>query len=671
MSRAARAAWLRDEIARHNHRYYVLDDPEVSDAEYDQLLRELQAIEAEEPQLCTPDSPTQRVGSTPSAAFETVRHPAPMLSLDNALSDDELLAFDTRVRERLGVAGPVTYNAEPKLDGLAVSVIFRDGLLWRAATRGDGEQGEDITANMRTLRSLPLRLLDGAPALLEARGEVYMPVAGFNALNAEQQRLGLKPFVNPRNAAAGSLRQLDPRITARRPLEICFYALGVMEGGPLFTQHSQALAALRDWGLRTSPEARQVQGVEGCRAYFNDLQQRRAHLGYQIDGVVYKVDDLVDQQRLGFVSRAPRWAVAHKFAAEEARTVLRAVDFQVGRTGALTPVARLDPVLVGGATVSNATLHNMDEITRKDVQVGDTVVVRRAGDVIPEVVRVVTSLRPAGAQPVVLPATCPVCQSLVERVEGEAVARCTGALRCRAQRHEALRHYAGRRALDIDGLGDAIIGQLIDADLVQSPADLYSLSRATLAAFPRMGDKSAANLVEAIAASRETTLPRLLYGLGIHDVGEATAAALARQFGNLDALAMATAEQIEQTPDVGPVIARHVAAFFADPLNVQILQRLREAGVRWPEGEPAAGRMLPLTGQTFVLTGTLPTLSRDEAKALLEAAGAKVAGSVSKRTHCVVAGAEAGSKLDKARELGVRVIDEQGLRDLLAALPDD
>ena len=669
MSRVARAAWLREEIARHNHRYYVLDDPEVSDAEYDQLLRELQAIEAEEPQVCTPDSPTQRVGSTPSAAFETVRHPAPMLSLDNALSDEELLAFDVRVRERLGVTGSVTYSAEPKLDGLAVSVIFRDGLLWRAATRGDGEQGEDITANMRTLRSLPLRLVGGAPALLEARGEVYMPVAGFNALNAEQQRLGLKPFVNPRNAAAGSLRQLDSRITARRPLEICFYALGVMEGGPLFTRHSQALAALRDWGLRTSPEARRVQGVQGCRAYFNDLQQRRAQLGYQIDGVVYKVDDLADQQRLGFVSRAPRWAVAHKFAAEEARTVLRAVDFQVGRTGALTPVARLDPVLVGGATVSNATLHNMDEIARKDVQVGDTVVVRRAGDVIPEVVRVVPALRPADARPVLLPAVCPVCQSPVERVEGEAVARCTGALRCRAQRHEALRHYAGRRALDIDGLGDALIGQLIDAELVQSPADLYGLSRASLAALPRMGDKSAANLVAAIAASRETTLPRLLYGLGIHDVGEATAAALARQFGTLDALAKATVEQIEQTPDVGPVIARHVAAFFADPLNLQILQRLREAGVRWPEGEPSAGRMLPLTGQTFVLTGTLPTLSRDDAKALLEAAGAKVAGSVSKRTHCVVAGAEAGSKLDKARELGVRVMDEQGLRDLLAALP--
>lgn len=671
MSRAARAAWLRDEIARHNHRYYVLDDPEVSDAEYDQLLRELQAIEAQDPQLCVPDSPTQRVGNAPSAAFDTVRHPAPMLSLDNALSDEELLAFDARVRERLGTLGPVTYSAEPKLDGLAVSVIFRDGLLWRAATRGDGEQGEDITANMRTLRSLPLRLLDGAPPLLEARGEVYMPVAGFHALNAEQQRLGLKPFVNPRNAAAGSLRQLDPRITARRPLEICFYALGVMEGGPLFTWHSQALAALRQWGLRTSPEARRVPGVEGCRQYFTDLQQRRAQLGYQIDGVVYKVDDLADQQRLGFVSRAPRWAVAHKFAAEEARTVLRAVDFQVGRTGALTPVARLDPVLVGGATVSNATLHNMDEITRKDVQVGDTVVVRRAGDVIPEVVRVVATLRPVDAQPVVLPAACPVCQSPVERVEGEAVARCTGALRCRAQRHEALRHYAGRRALDIDGLGDAIIGQLIDADLVQSPADVYGLSRATLASLPRMGDKSAANLVAAIAASRETTLPRLLYGLGINDVGEATAAALARQFGSLNALASATVEQIEQTPDVGPVIARHVAAFFADPLNLQILQRLREAGVRWPEGEPAAGRMLPLTGQTFVLTGTLPTLSRDEAKALLEAAGAKVAGSVSKRTHCVVAGAEAGSKLDKARELGVRVIDEQGLRDLLAALPAD
>lgn len=668
MSQAARAAWLRDELARHNHRYYVLDDPEVSDAEYDQLLRELQQLEIAEPALCTADSPTQRVGSAPSTAFDSVRHPAPMLSLDNALSDEELQAFDTRLRERLGTAGTVRFSAEPKLDGLAVSVIYRDGVLWRAATRGDGEQGEDITANMRTLRCLPLRLLGDAPALLEARGEVYMPVAGFESLNAEQSRQGLKLFVNPRNAAAGSLRQLDPRITARRPLEICFYALGALEGGPLLTTHAAALAALRNWGLRTSPEARLVQGVEGCRAYFADLQQRRATLPYQIDGVVYKVDEFADQERLGFVSRAPRWAIAHKFPAEEARTVLRAVDFQVGRTGALTPVARLDPVLVGGATVSNATLHNMDEIARKDICIGDTVVVRRAGDVIPEVVRSVPALRPVDAAVIVLPLQCPVCQSVVERIEGEAVARCTGALRCRAQRHEALRHYASRRALDIDGLGDVIIGQLIDADLVQSPADLYSLPRAALAALPRMGDKSAGNLVDAIAASRSTTLARFLFGLGIADVGEATAAALARQFGNLQALSGATAEQIELTPDVGPVVSRHVTAFFADPLNLQIIARLREAGVQWVEGEPTAGAVLPLTGQTFVLTGTLPTLSRDEAKARLEAAGAKVAGSVSKRTQYVVAGEEAGSKLDKARELGVQVIDERGLLELLAAV---
>jgi DNA ligase (NAD+) len=665
MSQAARAAWLREELARHNHRYYVLDDPEVSDGEFDQLLRELQQLEADDPSLCTPDSPTQRVGSAPSAAFDSVRHPAPMLSLDNALSDEELQAFDARVRERLG-SSSVAYSAEPKLDGLAVSVIFRDGVLWRAATRGDGEQGEDITANMRTLRCLPLRLMGQAPALLEARGEVYMPVAGFHAINAEQIRQGLKPFVNPRNAAAGSLRQLDPRITAKRPLEICFYALGAIEGGPTLSTHTEALAALRGWGLRTSPEARLVQGIDGCRGYFADLQQRRPTLAYQIDGVVCKVDAFADQERLGFVSRAPRWAIAHKFPAEEARTILRAVDFQVGRTGALTPVARLDPVLVGGATVSNATLHNMDEIARKDICIGDTVVVRRAGDVIPEVVRSVPSLRPEGAAGIMLPTQCPVCHSAVERVEGEAVARCTGALRCRAQRHEALRHYASRRALDIDGLGDVIIGQLIDAELVQSPADLYSLPRATVAALPRMGDKSAANLLEAIAASRNTTLGRFLFGLGIADVGEATAAALARQFGNLEALAHATAEQIELTPDVGPVISRHVVAFFADPLNLQIIARLREAGVQWAEGEPTAGAVLPLTGQTFVLTGTLPTLSREEAKARLEAAGAKVAGSVSKRTHCVVAGAEAGSKLDKARELGIEVIDEQGLLDLLA-----
>ena len=660
-----RAEALREQIAHHNHRYYVLDDPEIDDFAYDALLRELQALEATHPELLTPDSPTQRVGAAPLAEFGTVRHPQPMLSLENAFSDEDVAAFDRRVRERLGTGDDIEYVAEPKLDGLAISVIYRHGLLERAATRGDGEQGEDVTANIRTLRSVPLRLMGDAPAFLEARGEVFMPVAGFERLNADQVARGLKPFVNPRNAAAGSLRQLDPRVTATRPLELYFYALGAVEGGTVLASHDAALKALRDWGLRTSPEARRVRGSAGCLAYYADLQSRRAALAYQIDGVVYKVDDLASQEKLGFVSRAPRWAIAHKFPAEEARTRLRSVDFQVGRTGALTPVARLEPVMVGGATVGNATLHNLDEIARKDIRIGDTVIVRRAGDVIPEVVRVDFERRPDDTLPIILPASCPVCGSRVDRVEGQAVARCTGALRCQAQRHEALRHFAARRAMDIDGLGDAVIAQLIERDLVQSPADLYLLDWEQLAQLERLGEKSARNLVAAIDASRSTTLPRFLFALGIPDVGESTAAALARQFGNLDALLSADATRLEQTPDVGPVIAANVAGFFADADNLRIVAALRARGVQWQEGEPVAAVALPLSGQTWVLTGTLPTLSRDEAKDLLEARGAKVAGSVSKKTNCVLAGEEAGSKLAKAIELGVPVIDEATFRQQL------
>ena len=666
---AERVRWLREQLAHHSHLYYVLDAPQISDFEFDELLRELQRLEVEHPQLLTPDSPTQRVGAAPSAAFAAVRHPAPMLSLDNALVSADVDDFDRRVRERLGSADEVRYVAEPKMDGLAVSVIYRDGLLLRAATRGDGEQGEDITANVRTMRCVPLRLLGAAPALLEVRGEVYMPIAGFHRLNDEQLRAGLKTFVNPRNAAAGSLRQLDPRITASRPLEVCFYALGALEGWSMPSTHSAALAALQAWGLRVSPLARQVLGLKGCLDYFAQLQQQRPHLPYQIDGVVYKVDEFALQERLGFVARAPRWAIAHKFPAEEARTRLLAVDFQVGRTGALTPVARLEPVLVGGATVSNATLHNMDEIARKDIRVGDAVIVRRAGDVIPEVVRALPESRPAEAVAIVMPRSCPVCGSPVERSEGQAVARCTGALRCRAQRHEALRHYASRRALNIEGLGNGIIAQLIDADMLNNPADLYGLQAAALAGLPRMGEKSAAKLCVAIAHSKSTTLPRFLYALGIPDVGEATAAGLARQFGSLEVLGAATQAQIEQTPDVGPVVAAHVRRFFDDPQNRQIIDRLLQAGVHWPEAVASEGATLPLLGQTYVLTGTLPSMTRDEAKELLEAAGAKVSGSVSKRTHAVIAGEEAGSKLAKAQELGITVLDEAGLRQLLGLPP--
>jgi DNA ligase (NAD+) len=660
---ARRIRKLRETLEGHNYRYYVLDDPEVSDAEFDCLLRELQALEARHPELVTPESPTQRVGAAPATAFQAVAHLQPLLSLDNAFTDDEVEAFDRRVRERLGTEDAVRYMAEPKLDGLAVNVTYRDGRLERAATRGDGERGEDITANLRTLRSVPLQLRGKPPALVEVRGEVFMPLAGFEKLNAELQAQGTKTFVNPRNAAAGALRQLDPRVTATRPLTMLFYGVGALEGAVAPASQSTLFARLREWGLPVSPLAAAVEGAAGCLAYYADMQRRRASLPFQIDGVVYKVDARAAQEQLGFASRAPRWAIAHKFPAEEARTVLRGVDFQVGRTGALTPVARLAPVLVGGATVSNATLHNMDEIARKDIRIGDTVIVRRAGDVIPEVVRVDTD-RPRGNGVVALPPNCPVCGSPVERAPGEAVARCTGALRCKAQRHEALRHFAHRRAINIDGLGDAIIEQLIERELVTSPADLYRLAEVDLQPLERMGEKSAAKLVGAIRDSRATTLPRFLFALGIPEVGEATAAALAREFGTLEALQDASIDRLLLTPDVGPIVARHIHDFMAAPENRAVLKQLVAAGIHWPP-MPTGGHK-PLAGQTFVLTGTLAGLTRDEAKERLEALGAKVAGSVSKKTSVVVAGAEAGSKLDKARELGITVLDEQAFERLLA-----
>jgi DNA ligase (NAD+) len=663
---AARAAGLRAQLAQHDYRYYVLDDPQVPDAEYDRLMRELRALEAADPALITADSPTQRVAGTPSAQFGEIAHTVPMLSLDNAFTEEDLIGFDRRIHERLGVSGDLDYAAEPKLDGLAVSVTYREGVLIQAATRGDGVTGEDVTANVRTIRAVPQRLRAGAPALLEARGEVFMPIAGFERMNAQARERGEKVFVNPRNAAAGSLRVLDARITATRPLTAVFYSLGALEGQAPPAGQMELLGLLRTLGLPVSHEARAVEGVAGCLAYYQDLGARRPQLPYQIDGVVYKLDRRADQERLGFLSRSPRWAIAHKFPADEAVTVVKGIEFQVGRTGALTPVARLEPVFVAGVTVANATLHNIDEVHRKDVRVGDTVSVRRAGDVIPEVVSVITERRPQHTVAVELPATCPVCNSPVLRTEGEAVARCTGGFTCRAQRQEALRHFASRRALDIEGLGDRLIEQLVEHEVLKSPADIYTLDAGRLAELERVGEKSAQNLIAAIEKSRTTTLPRLLFGLGIRDVGEATALALARHFRTLERLMAADAATIQQVPDVGPIVAAHVAAFFAAADHRRVIKALQDQGVKWPEMPPLPrDDSDPLAGKTFVLTGTLESLTREAAQEALTARGAKVSGSVSKKTHYVVAGAEAGSKLAKAEALGVPIIDESQLLKLL------
>ena len=664
---AARAAELRAQIAQHDYRYYVLDDPLIPDAEYDRLMLELRALESAQPELITPDSPTQRVSGRPGGSFGEVVHKVAMLSLDNAFSEEDVQAFDRRVHERLGVTGDLDYVAEPKLDGLAVTVIYRDGLLAQAATRGDGLTGEDVTPNVRTIRAVPQRLRPPAPPLLEARGEIFMPLAGFERMNREARERGEKVFVNPRNAAAGSLRQLDARITASRPLTAFFYGLGALEGAAPPARQSELLEWLRRLGLPTSRDARTVRGVAGCLGYYRELGERRSSLPYQIDGVVYKLDDRADQERLGFVSRAPRWAIAHKFAPDEALTVVRDIEFQVGRTGALTPVARLAPVFVSGVTVSNVTLHNIDEVHRKDVRVGDTVVVRRAGDVIPEVVSVVPDRRREDARPVQLPERCPVCGSRVLRVEGEAVARCTGGFTCSAQRQEALRHFASRRALDIEGLGERMIEQLVERDQVKSPADLYALTLPQLAQLERMGEKSAANLLAAIEKSKQTTLPRLLYGLGIRDVGEATALALARHFGSLERLMSADERTIQQVPDVGPVVAAHIAAFFASEEHLRVIKALRDKGVTWPDLEPAPRSTGSLTGRTFVITGTLSSMTREQAQEALTARGAKVTASVSKKTSYIVAGGEAGSKLARAEELGVPVLNEQQFLELLGS----
>lgn len=657
---AERVRQLRTEIEHHNYRYFVLDDPEVSDAEFDRLVRELRGLEAQHPELVTEDSPTQRVGGAAVSEFGEVRHRIPMLSLDNAFETDDVVAFDRRVRERLGSDHEVSYACEPKMDGLAVSIVYEDGLLVQAATRGDGTTGEDVTHNVRTIKSIPLRLHGkGWPRVLEARGEVFMPVAGFDAMNRRALQNGEKVFVNPRNAAAGSLRQLDPRVTASRPLDMFFYGVGLVEEGRLPERHSEILALLRDWGLRPSPEVAVRHGVQGLLDYYAHIQRRRARLAYQIDGVVYKVDSLQQQKRLGFVSRAPRWAIAHKFPAEEEMTVVRGVEWQVGRTGALTPVARLEPVFVGGVTVSNATLHNIDELHRKDVRIGDTVIIRRAGDVIPEVVKVIIERRPARTSEVQLPRKCPVCGSAVVKEEDEAVARCSGGLYCAAQRKESLRHFASRRAMDIEGLGSRLIEQLVDGDHVGSAADLYKLTQEALSGLERMAEKSATNLVEALEASKETTLPRFLYALGIRDVGEATAMALATHFGSLEKLMEATMDEVQEVPDVGPVVAEHVHNFFREKHNRDVIAALRRSGVHWQDIERKAQDELPLSGKNIVLTGTLESMERHQAQERIRALGGKASGSVSAKTDYVVAGASAGSKLQKAEKLGITVLDEE------------
>ncbi len=675
MSAAARAVKkiesLRDEIRHHNYLYHVLDAPEVPDAEYDRLLRELRDLEAEYPETVTPDSPTQRVGDAPIGAFTTVEHELPMLSLDNAFTADELRDFHRRVLSRLGVDEEddgIAYAAEPKLDGVAVSLLYVAGRLERAATRGDGRTGEDVTHNARTIDSVPLKLRgSGFPERLEVRGEVYMPRDGFEAYNARALESGEKTFVNPRNAAAGSLRQLDPRLTAQRPLDIYVYSIGIVEGGSLPDRQSAVLDQLTEWGLRSSPDRRVVEGVDGCLAYYEDIGKRRPELPYDIDGVVYKVDSLADQRELGFVSRAPRWAIAHKFPAQEEMTRLLAVDFQVGRTGALTPVARLEPVFVGGVTISNVTLHNIDELNRKDIHIGDTVIVRRAGDVIPQIVSVVASRRPKGAAPVELPERCPVCDSAVVREEGEAVARCTGGLYCAAQQIEALKHFVSRRALDIDGLGEKLIAQLVASERVRSPADLFTLTKEELSEMDRMGEKSASNLVSAIEKARTTSLPRFLYALGIREVGETTAATLAGRFGSLKALTEASDEELQSTDDVGPVVASRIHSFFAESHNRDVIDSLIEAGLTWPEHEPRQpAEDGKLGGKTFVITGTLSEMTRDEAKAEIQALGGKVTGSVSSKTDFLVAGEKAGSKLAKANKLDIDVLDEQAFLALIS-----
>ena len=669
---AERVRLLRREIERHNHLYYVLDAPEVSDAEWDAMFAELASLEAAHPELVTPDSPTQRVGARPAEGFAEVTHRVPMLSLANAFADEDVAAFDRRCREILD-APAIDYSCELKFDGLAVSLAYEDGVFVRGATRGDGETGEDVTANLRTVKAIPLRLrADAPPRLLEIRGEVLMLRRDFEAYNERARAAGEKVLVNPRNGAAGGLRQLDPALTARRRLSFFAYGIGAHEGWSVPPTHAGLLDALAGLGFPVAKDRRVATGEAGLLAYYRDIGAKRESLPCDIDGVVYKVNSLAQQAALGFVARAPRWAVAHKFPAEEATTELLDIGIQVGRTGAITPVARLAPVFVGGTTVSNATLHNEDEIRRKEVWRRDTVVVRRAGDVIPEVARVAKPGPREEADRFVMPAACPECGSAIARLEGESVARCTGGLFCPAQRKAALLHFASRRAMDIEGVGDKLVDQLVDGGLVANPADLYRLDLAPLAALERMGGKSAANVLAAIERSKDATLGRFVYALGIRHVGEVTAKDLARHFGALDALMAADAEALAQAPDVGPVVAESVARFFAQPHNREVIAQLRAAGVRWAEGEPArAATAGAFAGKIVVLTGTLSALSRDEARERIEAAGGRVTGSVSKKTDFVVAGSDAGSKLERARELGIEVLDEARFRAMLGKAEEE
>jgi DNA ligase (NAD+) len=662
---------LRSQIRAYDYQYYVLDDPTVPDAEYDRLMRELNDLEASHPELITEDSPTQRVSGQPVDHFRQVKHELPMLSLSNVFSKEELVAFDKRVRDRLKEKNDtsIVYNAEPKLDGLAVSLLYENGHLIRAATRGDGTTGEEITENVRTIKTVPLQLLgSNLPARLEVRGEVFMSIDGFNSMNKAARESDQKEFVNPRNAAAGSLRQLDPRLTAKRPLQMFCYGVGINEGAQLADYHHEILQQLKGWGLRVCPLIQRVEGVDGCLQFYEKMLNLRDQLDYQIDGIVYKVDSIKAQQKLGFVSRAPRWATAHKFPAQEEITRVNGVEFQVGRTGAITPVAKLEPVFVGGVTVSNATLHNMDEVERKDVRVGDTVIVRRAGDVIPEVLQVVKQRRPKGTRKVKLPLKCPECGSDISRPTGEAVARCVAGFICPAQRKGALKHFASRNAMDIEGLGDKLVDQLIDLNLVDQLDDLYRLSETTLAGLERMGTKSARNLLAAIDKSRSTELARFIYALGIREVGEATAIALADHFQySLEAIMDADAETLQTVPDIGPIVADHIEKFFHQPKNRQLITRLcKEVGIHWQqEDSDGKTQSSTLEGKVFVLTGTLAGMSRDQASQKIRTLGGKVTSSISKNTTALIAGENPGSKVQKADKLGIPILSEQEFMEII------
>jgi DNA ligase (NAD+) len=661
------AAHLRQEISRHNYLYHALDTPQLSDAAFDQLFRRLLVLEAEYPELVTMESPTQRVGSTPLGSFSQVQHELPMLSLENAFSEADLEDFEGRIKTRLETQIDIEFVCEPKIDGVAVSLLFEQGRLVRAATRGDGTTGEDITQNVRTIASIPLVLQgDDIPDRLEVRGEIYIAKPTFNAINAEAEARGDKAFANPRNAAAGSLRQLDSRLTAKRKLTMFCYSVGLVEGGELPSTHAQILQRFQSWGLRINPSMHVVVGAAACREYFDNLQARRADLNYEIDGVVFKVNDMAMQRQLGMLTRTPRWAIAHKFPAEEGYTRLADVEFQVGRTGAITPVARLEPVKVGGVTISNATLHNMDEIGRLNLMIGDRVLVQRAGDVIPKVVYVDHGQRPADARPIIMPDQCPACQSDIVLAEGEVIARCSGGLFCSAQRKENIRHYASRLAMDIEGLGTKLVSQLVDEDLIHSPADLFQLTDKQLVELERMAPKSADNLLKALEVSKETTLAKFIYALGISEVGESTARNLALFFADFDALRVARIDALLKVPDVGPIVAKRIGAFFAQQNNVSIIDALLAAGVHWQQQPTSDVDPEVLKGQSWVITGTLSRMTRNEAKAKLQSLGAKVSGSVSKNTTCLVAGDAAGSKLTTAQTLGVSVIDEQALVGLLA-----